>query len=104
VLDALVASAARLCGADKTAIHREQSSGYQQVATYGYSQELRESVSRIIPLAPARGGVVGRTVFEGKTVHISDVLADPEYTLLEWARQAGIAPRSVFHCCAKETR
>jgi signal transduction histidine kinase len=90
VLDALVASAARLCGADKTAIHREQSSGYQQVATYGYSQELRESVSRIIPLAPARGGVVGRTVFEGKTVHISDVLADPEYTLLEWARQAGI--------------
>jgi signal transduction histidine kinase len=33
--------------------------------------------------------VVGRTVLEGNTVHVSDVLADPEYTLLEWARQAG---------------
>src|SRR5262249_53011595 len=28
-------------------------------------------------------------VLEGKTVHVSDVLADPEYTLPEWARQAG---------------
>jgi GAF domain-containing protein len=90
VLDTLVASAARLCGADIAAIHREQSSGYQQVAAYGYSQDLRESISRTIPLAPARGSVVGRTVLKGKTVHVSDVLADPEYTLLEWARQAGI--------------
>jgi signal transduction histidine kinase len=90
VLDTLVASAARLCGADIAAIHREQSSGYQQVAAYGYSQDLRESISRTIPLAPARGSVVGRTVLKGKTVHVSDVLADPEYTLLEWARQAGL--------------
>jgi signal transduction histidine kinase len=90
VLDTLVASAARLCGADIAAIHREQSAGYQQVAAYGYSQDLRESISRTIPLAPARGSVVGRTVLKGKTVHLSDVLADPEFTLLEWARQAGI--------------
>ena len=55
VLDTLVASAARLCGADIAAIHREQSSGYQQVAAYGYSQDLKESISRTIPLAPARG-------------------------------------------------
>src|ERR1700730_14162108 len=90
VLDTLVASAARLCGADIAAIHREQSSGYQQVAAYGYSQDLRESISRTIPLAPAPGSVVGRTVLKGKTVHVSDVLADPEYTLLEWARLAEI--------------
>jgi signal transduction histidine kinase len=90
VLDTLVASAARLCGADIAAIHREQSSGYQQVAAYGYSQDLRESISRTIPLAPARGSVVGRTVLKGETVHVADVLADPEYTLPEWARQAGI--------------
>jgi GAF domain-containing protein len=89
VLDTLVHSAARLCGADIAAIHREQGSGYQQVATYGYPQDLRESVSRNIPFAPARGSVVGRTVLEGKTVHVCDVLADPEYTLLDWARQAG---------------
>src|SRR5258705_12568351 len=89
VLNTLVESAALLCGADIAAIHRDQGSGYQQVATYGYSQELRDLVSKSIPLAPARGSVVGRTVIEGKTVHVSDVLADPEYTLLEWATQAG---------------
>jgi signal transduction histidine kinase len=33
--------------------------------------------------------VVGRTLLAGKTVHVFDVLADPEYTLLDWARQAG---------------
>src|SRR5262249_19596279 len=89
VLDTLVQSAARLCGADIAAIHREQGSGYQQVATYGYSHDLRESVSRNIPFVPARGSVVGRTILEGKTVHVSDVLADPEYALLDWAKQAG---------------
>jgi signal transduction histidine kinase len=90
VLDILVASAARLCGADIAAIHREQSSGYQQVAAYGYSQDLKESISRTIPLAPARGSVVGRTVQDGSTVHVPDVLSDPEYALPEWAKQAEI--------------
>jgi hypothetical protein len=90
VLDTLVESAALLCGADIAAIHRDQGSGCQQVATYGHSQGLEESVSRLNPFTPARGSVVGRTLLEGKTVHVYDVLADPEYTLPEWARRAGL--------------
>jgi signal transduction histidine kinase len=89
VLDTLVESAARLCEADIAAIHREKDLGYQQVATYGYSPGLKEFVARNIALAPGRGSIVGRTLLEGKTVHVSDVLADSEYTHLEWARQAG---------------
>ena len=41
--------------------------------------ELRESLQQ----TPGRGTTVGRMALEGKTVHIPDVLADPEYTFLE---------------------
>ena len=33
------------------------------------------------PMAPSRGSLIGRTFLERRTVHIEDVLADPEY---EW--------------------
>src|SRR5207244_11809323 len=35
------------------------------------------------PLAPGRGTLSWRTALEGHTVHIPDVLADPEYTWFE---------------------
>src|SRR5262249_59287836 len=39
--------------------------------------------------APGREGVVARVLLERKSVQISDVLADPEYTLHKFARLGG---------------
>src|SRR5262249_10461484 len=39
---------------------------------------------------PGRGTVAGRTVLERKTVHIPDVLADPEFTFFEFAKAGNV--------------
>ena len=41
------------------------------------------------PIGADRGSVTGRTVLEGKVVHVADVLADPEYTWVEAQRIGG---------------
>ena len=40
-------------------------------------------------IRPGRGTVAARAVLEGRTVHITDVLADPEYTFLEAQKRGG---------------
>jgi signal transduction histidine kinase/putative methionine-R-sulfoxide reductase with GAF domain len=82
VLDALVESAARLCGAERGLMFRREGATYKSTAYYGYSREFRE-YHESHPITPGRGTAVGRTALEGKTINIPDVLADPEYTFLE---------------------
>ncbi|MFY9836294.1 MAG: GAF domain-containing protein, partial [Xanthobacteraceae bacterium] len=81
VLNTLVESAARLCNADRGQIFRREGETYRSTAFYGYSPEFRE-FHETHPIMPGRGSAVGRMALEGKTVHIPDVLADPEYTFL----------------------
>jgi signal transduction histidine kinase len=78
VLSALVESAARLCEADTASINRLQGDGYRQVASYGFSDAYRDFMARH-PIAKGRGTLVGRTMTDGRTIHIQDALADPEY-------------------------
>jgi GAF domain-containing protein len=82
VLDTLVKSAGRLCGANRGVLWRRDGGVYKGAAYYGYSDESREFFENH-PIAPGRGTAVGRAALEGKAVHITDVLADPEYTYLE---------------------
>src|SRR5262245_9446196 len=89
VLNTLVESAARLCGADMAAILRPKGEFVQFAASYGFSSkyQLYMETNRI---SMGRGSLVGRTVLEGKSVQIADVMADPDYKMTEVARIAGI--------------
>jgi signal transduction histidine kinase len=88
VLDTLVASAARLCEADKGFIFQRDGELYKLAANYGHSREF-EAYAKEHPIAPGRGTTTGRTALEGRTVHIPDVLADPEYTATEYQLRGG---------------
>jgi two-component system, NtrC family, sensor kinase len=82
VLDTLVESAARLCEADMAAISRPMGEVFEHLTSYGYSPAHREYM-KTHPIPSGRGSVSGRTVLEGKVVHIPDVRTDPDYTLID---------------------
>ena len=88
VLNTLVEFAAKLCEADIAAIPRQVGGIFDHVASYGYSADLAELLQRN-PMAPGRGTVTGRAVLEGKTIHVPDVLEDPEYSFLEGQKAGG---------------
>ena len=85
VLQTLVKSAARLCDADKATITRQKDGAFYSAETYGFSPEFMDYI-RKIPIVPERGLASGRALLEGRLVHIPDVKADPEYTLVEGQR------------------
>jgi GAF domain-containing protein len=85
VLQTLVESAARLCDADKTIITRQRDGVFYRAEAHGFSREFLDHV-RSIPIHAERGSAFGRALLEGRAVHIPDVKADPEYTLVEGQR------------------
>src|SRR5207302_8785494 len=88
ILQTVVETATRLCEADMGFLLRREGSEYRAGAAIGYSREYEEFM-RTHPLAVDRGSVTGRVALEGRTVHIEDVTADPEYTLSESTTLAG---------------
>jgi signal transduction histidine kinase len=82
VLNTLVESAARLCEADMASVPRLTGAIFDYVASCGYSPGFHEFLQRN-PILPGRGTASGRAVTEGKTIHIPDVLTDPDYDYME---------------------
>ncbi|MGC2218724.1 MAG: GAF domain-containing protein, partial [Pseudolabrys sp.] len=89
VLDTLVESASRLCEADMASINRERDGVYRQATSYGFTAEMQAYMSNH-PIAAGQGSIVGRAVMDGATIHIPDVLADPEYKMTEAATLGGV--------------
>ncbi|MGA7018993.1 MAG: GAF domain-containing protein, partial [Pseudolabrys sp.] len=86
VLQTLVESAATLCDADKGNITREKDGVFYRAAeSYGYSREFVDHI-RGLPIESNRGSATGRALFERRVIHIPDVRADPEYTLVDAQR------------------
>jgi two-component system, NtrC family, sensor kinase len=88
VLDTLVSSACRLCDADIGTVRYQDGSTYLLAADYGCTPEWRDHFARQ-STKPDRGSIFGRTIVDGGTVHIPDVLADPEFTLLAAQKLVG---------------
>jgi GAF domain-containing protein len=87
VLQTLIESAARLCDADQATILREKDGAFYRAAeSYGYSREFLDHIKDMPIEATDRGSATGRALLEGRVIHIPDVKADPEYTLIEAQR------------------
>jgi GAF domain-containing protein len=88
VLQTLVESAGRLCGADYATISRQKDGMLFFAEAYGYSSEFIEYV-KAMPVERGHGTATGRALLEGRVIHIADVLADPDYTWAEAQRLGG---------------
>ena len=90
VLDTLVESVTRLCGADHAWLFQREGDIFKWVASFGHATEVHARIREYfkdLPVPVDRGSVTGRTALERRVIAVPDVLADPEYT---WSRAQSI--------------
>jgi class 3 adenylate cyclase len=88
VLQTVIDQAVRLCHAENGNIARREGDAYRVVAVTSFAPEYEELVRERV-YTPERGSVIGRTLLERRVVHVEDVPADPEYTLVDLQRAGG---------------
>jgi GAF domain-containing protein len=79
VLDTLIETAARLCGAKRGVIFRRDGDVYRAAAFYNATPDLIDFVRRH-PIAPGRHTITARVALERRAIHVADLQEDAEYT------------------------
>jgi two-component system, NtrC family, sensor kinase len=81
VFETVVERSARLCGADRARanIYRFDGELLRVAATFNVPPKVREWLEQH-PIRPGRHSGTARVALERRTIHVPDVLADPEYT------------------------
>jgi signal transduction histidine kinase len=88
VLDTLVQSAAGLCEADMAALLRLKDSTYQHAASHGLPADFHEFMTNI-RFVPGQGSITGRAALTRNVVHVTDVLSDPDFELVDAMKKIG---------------
>jgi two-component system, NtrC family, sensor kinase len=83
VFDTIVQNAARLCDAPRSNLFRLEGELLALAATFGFTAAEVEIVRKQFPRRAGREFAAGRAVLEGRSIHIYDVMQDPEYRMAE---------------------
>ena len=79
VFETVAESAVKLCGALRAFIYRFDGELLRLAVAYNTPKEFKEFVEQN-PIRPGRHTCAARAALERRTIHIPDILADPEYT------------------------
>jgi GAF domain-containing protein len=98
VFDAIVANASRLCGGEYAIVIRYEGEIMHLAAQHNPRPGAAEPVAQLFPRAPTRGSSPGRAILDRSSVHIPDVLEDPEYDpdIVRAARLRGVLSVPMF--------
>jgi len=77
VLDTVIETAARLCGADSGSVLVREGEVYRYVSAHAADAEYW-AIVRQRRIVPGRDSIVGRVALEGRVVHVEDLAAIPD--------------------------
>ena len=84
VLDTVVETAARLCGADIGSLAVREGEVYRPVSSsFSASEPEYWAIMRQRRIVPGRDSVSARVALEGRVVHVEDLAADPDFAVPE---------------------